>query len=321
MRVLITGANGYLGGWVTHTLESQGHTVSGYTSHDQLFYKTKDKPQIRLHQADVIILLGWYSKVGNAHPELQQESLARTIEYVKHVNKKQYVIFASTVGVYGNPSDDNERLVNEEHSINPLDYYSKCKVAAESFIRANCDKACILRIGSLMGRGYEDSENNLRYRTKKELVVNAFAIEGYKNQCINVWHPNAYKPVIHVKDTADIIARLSGLYDLDIPIVDTINVCHKNYRAISIAETVASITKALVYTIPSPQNDNQRSVLLDNRKLLTLFPDLKGSGWSRGLKETIKEFKDYEEGITDRNTPWNQERTQSSLSIKQCTDS
>lgn len=295
MRIFLTGANGYLGGWTIHKLEEFGHTVLGMDSHHCLHHLTKGEAwevnqKSGITSIECVIALGWYSSVGNKHPHLQEESANNVKSIVNRLvsdgKKGVRFIFPSSACVYGHTGDN---IVTEDNFTNPLCEYSKRKCEVETFIKKNLSNYVILRFGSMMGLGIPG------LRTKTELVVNAFASDGYIKKRITVWNPDDYKPLIHVKDAAEIIARAamgvlpSGIF----------NACTQSVRAIEIARYAAQVTGASIEVIPS-KDGISRSCLMSSTKLnehLTRYEPTK-------YEQTIEEFSTYKPSPNDRNVPW-----------------
>jgi nucleoside-diphosphate-sugar epimerase len=225
--VLLTGASGYLGGHVYTSLEDvkRGWDPEG---------------------CDTVIHLAWHAVPGDKEPELQQDSLKRTIELAERCRGRNVrMVFASTASVYG----DTEAICDETHHIDPRCAYTRSKLAAEKLLEVYFkERLCVLRMGSLMGQGVT--------RTKRTVIVNAFAT----SDPIECWNPDCWKPVLHVKDAALIVLRAaserwSGIY----------NVAEGSYRAIDIANRVSAITGARVEEVED--RNGRRSVRMDCDKL------------------------------------------------------
>lgn len=293
MRVYVTGANSYLGGHLLPLLEERQHEVIGLDSHGGFVHITKSIPMkdVCISTCQVVVPLGWYTSVGNSHPELQEESLKKVsglMQYIAHEKLDIHVIFPSSAAVYGNHGD---KLVNENSALYGKCDYSRAKLKAETAIRELLpNQHTIYRLGSLMGLGCAG------VRTKRELVVNAFCIDGYTKHKIEVWNHEDWKPVLHVNDAAGlIILAIEGGKLLR----GTYNACIGSSRAINIAKLVARVTGATIDIINS--DHEPRSCNLDASKLGAIVNNYSSF---RKIKETISEFREYVETPNDRNTPW-----------------
>lgn len=285
MNVAVTGANGYLGGWLTEGLVSTGHSVSAFDSHGRNLLTHATFP---VRNADAIVHLAWYAKPGNGEQKIQYECLERTKTLVDETTDNQFVVFASSAAVYG---DAGDRVFTEGDTVRPGCCYSKCKASAEAYICRGTSRSVSFRFGSLMGRG--------RVRTKTNLCVNAFAIGGYHAVRIEVWNPESWKPVLHVRDAADLIVRCVGEMWAKKGTGLVVNAAQGAYRAGDIA-SLASHFAGDVEVVMVADRSGPRSCRMDCSLLRSLVPDFR----SRGLWGAIKEFKDYVPAIEDVERGW-----------------
>lgn len=283
MNVHITGANGYLGGWLVSTLLESGHSVSGEDSHGRPTHG-RDNVELARRYADVVVHLAWYTSAGNNQPLLQQFCLDRTKSLVDSLNgTTQRLIFTSTASVYGERTEE----MFESSPLEPNCHYSKAKVEAERYIKDRLgDSATIIRLSSLMGKGIT--------RTKREVAVNAMAIDGYRNKKIEVWNPEASKPILHVRDAATLITKIVG----DEQLYHYLNMAAFSYTAYYIASAVSALTGASVQIVGD--RSGPRSCLLNCDRLNLMFPKY----LYRNLEDTIREFRDYVPTDKDKNIPW-----------------
>lgn len=285
MNILVTGANGYLGGVLTHGLSSIDPRVTLWNSHGE---PLKGWNRFPLKRADIVVHLGWYSKVGDGEKALQFECLRRTGDLIYEMREDARIVFASSASVYG---DGGDYEFSEGDVPEPGCTYSKCKLAAEEMIRERKGPYCIFRFGSLMGRG--------RTRTKTELCVNAFATSGYSTGMIEVWNPQSWKPILHVADAANLIreaTRIGGEWN------GIFNAAEGIYRAIDIANIVARVTQAQVSLVKDqsgPRSTKLKCTALDTKIVES------GMKWSpRWIEDTVREFRGYKPTLLDKNTPW-----------------
>lgn len=262
MQIYLTGANGYLGRWTRKLLEDRGHTVR--TPEDQI-------PDYHLLRSDVVVHLGWHSRAGSDEPEKQIDSLERTKKLLAQLRFHQRIIFASSAAVYGRTGD--AEMDERERGIDPVCVYGRAKLTAESYVVQRLPwRHLILRFGSLMGRGWG--------RDKTDVIVNAFASQGYSTGRIELWHPDSWKPVLHVQDAAEIIARAvqrpgwSGTY----------NAAEGCYRARELAGIASAITGAKVEIVEGQRGT--RSCRLDCSALREEMPDMH----FRTVEDAIREF-------------------------------
>lgn len=279
-RILVTGANGYLGGWLLKEITRLGWYVSGLDSHGGLVYG----PSI-MHpkEADAIVHLAWYSSAGDKHSALQLSCLNATKQLVSRCSDSIPFVFASTASVYG---DGGTKEWSERDEPQPNCAYSMSKALAESIINTDLRKPVIFRFGSMMGLGVT--------RTKTEVCVNGLASEGWTRGTIDLWNPDSYKPLIHVRDAAELIIQA-----IQEQWVGTYNAAVDSLRAIEVAEMVRAVTGAEIRTVED--RTGTRSCRLDCRKLID---KRQGNLLPRTVQQTIMEFKGFVPSPSDRNIPW-----------------
>lgn len=293
MNVYLTGANGYLGGWLLKELLDAGHNVHAVSAHGDLVHGY-GCGQERLTTADVIVHLAWYSSAGDSCPHLHErclhltEGLAKQIHWLdNHIplvsGESRRLIFTSTASVYGHCPD---RECTEAHPVHPLCAYTRAKAAAEETIREKVRRHVIVRLGSLMGLG--------RTRTKTDLLVNGCAVDGYLRREIPISHPDSCKPILHVQDAARLLRLL-----VESPArCGTLNAAAVSPTVLQVAKLAGMLTASPVREVPG--TCPERSIRLACHRLREWFPSL----LFRVLSDTIQEFKDYVEKPTDRNIPW-----------------
>lgn len=287
MRVYVTGSNGYLGAWLVRTLTDRGHVVFGLDSHGRRVTGEGTAEEF-LPTANVVAHLAWYSSAGDRHADLHRWCLDQTEQLIQQVRWQAPThcrfLFASTASVYG---DGGNRAFRETDPVVPNCAYTRAKVAAEDHLsRLLPGRYIILRLGSLMGLGLT--------RTKTELVVNGFASEAYTTGVIRVWNPDAWKPVLHVRDAAMILTEAA-----DRPAwTGTVNAAAMSIQASDIARRVAQLTGARIEIVQDA--GCLRSCILQCDRLVAELPEFQPVT----LTETIQEFTGYVPGVGDRNEPW-----------------
>lgn len=301
MNVLVTGANGYLGAVLVEELKATGHDLYLLDSHwrtlpDRTPLVVPGPLTAFLRRADAVVHLGWYSTAGDGQPELQRKCYENTMALGGLVRpftpRHCRIVFASSSSVYGHCGS---RPLTEEDVPAPNCAYTQAKLAAEKVLvdeLGDPDRVLTFRFGSLMGLGAPGG------RTKTELVVNAFALAGWRRRPIAVWNPDDYKPVIHVRDAARLLRTAvetkgwSGTYNAGLLVK----------KAGEIAATAAAMTGGEIIEVPD--RNGRRSCNLVSDRLLTELPGrtafLATAKW---IPYAIKELKDYLPKPTDWNDP------------------
>lgn len=220
MNILIVGGAGYLGGAVTDLLMNSGHNLLVY---DILLYEdmyrkevpfvlgdVRDREKLKSHLdwADVVIWLA--AVVGDPacalNETLTTEVNTESVRFLRE-NFEGKIIFMSTCSVYGAA----DSLLDEKSSLNPLSLYARTKLHAEEVLAGS--NAIIFRLGTLYG--VSDSYSRIRF----DLVVNTLVMRAGVHGKISVFGGKQYRPLLHVRDVALIIAKClesssSGIYNL-----------------------------------------------------------------------------------------------------------
>jgi nucleoside-diphosphate-sugar epimerase len=292
-KIFCTGHAGYLGSVLFPLLEKKGHEVSGLDNY--LYSEIKDgkfKDDIcsltdmcrATKGKDVVVALAGI--VGDPACGLDEEATriinleaTKLLIDVCEVNKVKRLIFASSCSVYGASQD----WITENSQTNPLSLYAITKLESERLLLNRCDKCepIILRFGTLFG--YSP-------RMRFDLVANIMTATAIIEKQIVVNGGEQWRPLVHVKDVAEIIANFIEFKDAT-KLNLIYNVVHSNYKISKLAEIIAEITGAKV--IERKENKDIR-----NYKVIPNLP-LRIS-LEKGIKELKEhfdkgEFKDYKD--------------------------
>lgn len=180
MRILLTGAAGFIGSNMADRLLAAGHSVVGYdnlsTGRRSFLESALQHPQFSLREADLLdrdslspamkgaeLVIHFAAnadvRFGTEHPrkDLDQNTIAtwNVLEAMREQGCKR-IVFSSTGSVYGEP----EIFPTPETCPFPIQtsLYGASKLAAESLIQAYCEgfgvQAYIFRFVSILGERY-----------------------------------------------------------------------------------------------------------------------------------------------------------------------
>ncbi len=212
MRILVTGARGYLGTVLVQQAQDAGWTVSGV---DIDLYDGSQPKQSRadfedlrisdLQGHDAIVHLAGIS--SDSACDLRSPAAARVngssaVELAQRAKEAGVprFIFASTCSVYGSAPD---RISVEESECMPISSYAHAKHLAERGILAETSTTfapTILRFATLYG---------LSPNLRSDLVVNAMVSSAYRTGeiALNGTGEQA-RPLVHVEDAASTVLDL-----------------------------------------------------------------------------------------------------------------
>lgn len=297
MKVLIVGGAGYLGGALTDILLKTDYDIRVYDGllFEEAYLKevpfvygdirNKEKLKKQLEWADAVVWLA--ALVGDGacalNPEITTEINQDMVGWLSE-NFDGRIIFMSTCSVYG--ARDGE--LTEESPTNPLSVYAVTKLAAEAYLK---DKnAMIFRLGTLFGLG--DTYSRIRL----DLVVNTMTVRGVTEGKLRVFGGEQYRPLLHVKDAARVIAD-----NLETSHTGIFNVHKENIRILDLARAVEKHVPGVELDIVDTTFEDSRNYKASSAKAIKAF----GFSPQYGAEDGIEEVKKLIEAgrIKDYNNP------------------
>lgn len=299
MKVVVTGAAGYIGAATVARLLDAGHTVAGLdclrfggtallgsylTGRFSLTRgDIRDRTLVARVFADADAVVHLAGIVGDpacaAEPDLacavNLDAAVALHEAAGRAGVARFV-FASTCSVYGHcayPAD-------EAAPLNPLSLYAQNKVDAETQLLGAVPggmATTVLRFATVYG---------LAPRMRFDLVVNTLVAHALTTGRVQVFTPAAWRPLIHVADVADAItsvvqapAAMVGTQVFNVGSAD-------NWQLADVARLVAGICGPSVQVDISPVDGDARDYRITTSKLSA------ATGWTacRTLRDGIEEL-------------------------------
>ena len=241
MKVLVTGALGYLGSVMLNKLAAKGFEVrvldavvygnflSSNANLELIRGDIRDQETIVKATKDVEAVIHLAGIIGDAAVKLDTEltvdvNYQATRRLAELCSKKDIrLIFSSTCSVYG--ARPNEKI-SEKSPIAPLSLYAMSKWLSEESIQRRCRNFVIFRLGTLFG---------LSPRMRFDLVINRFIAQAIQEGRITVYGGKQRRPFVHVQDISDIFIEslasdANGIF----------NIGGRNYRILDAAEIFRS---------------------------------------------------------------------------------
>jgi nucleoside-diphosphate-sugar epimerase len=299
VKVVVTGAAGYIGAATVARLLDAGHTVAGLdclrfggtallgsylTGRFSLTRgDIRDRTLVARVFADADAVVHLAGIVGDpacaAEPDLACEvnfdAAVALHEAAGRAGVARFV-FASTCSVYGHcayPAD-------EAAPLNPLSLYAQNKVDAETQLLGAVPggmATTVLRFATVYG---------LAPRMRFDLVVNTLVAHALTTGRVQVFTPAAWRPLIHVADVADAItsvvqapAATVGTQVFNVGSAD-------NWQLADVARLVAGICGPSVQVDINPVDGDARDYRITTSKLAA------ATGWTacRTLRDGIEEL-------------------------------
>ncbi len=319
-KILLIGGGGYIGAVVAKYFLSLG---LGVRVLDKLLYDNEfsirnlkknknfnfingdlcnleDIQESIIDISDVIILAGIVGDpLSKKYPketvEINYNGIKSCLNFFKNKNLKK-VIFISTCSNYG--LTNNDELVDESFSLNPLSIYAKTKVDIEKFILDNNKdfdfSPIILRFATAFG---------LSPRMRFDLTINQFTNDLIKNNQIDVYDPDTWRPYCHVNDFATVLFKLLNLEDDTLRNqVFNVGSNENNFTKRQIVELISKKMKKKCIIKYTGDGPDKRDYKINFNKI-NKFIDHKMVSVSDGVDEIIEcvNKKQFEDTYTNKN--------------------
>jgi len=315
LKILVTGACGYVGSLLVPRLLADGHKVVGY---DQQFfgdaYLPKDNDSLTMVKADIrdITSFRWALKGCDAVIHLAclsndyccqlDEALSTEINYnafeplvmtAKHEGVKRF-IYCSSSSVYG-VSDAPD--ITEEHPLVPLTLYNKYKGMCEPLLWKHQapDFTCVtIRPATVCGYAP---------RMRFDLTVNVMTLHAVKRGMISVFGGKQRRPNLHIKDMVDTYRLMLAAPAHKIA-GQTFNVGKQNMTVMEIAQLIQKTLPTVGFPQPSitvEESQDNRSYHVNSDKIARVLGFVPRYSVEDAIRDMCIKFESghWKDGLTN----------------------
>ena len=300
MKVLVTGAAGYLGSVLVPQLLKQGYDVVAIDNFmynqssllDSCFYENlnivrgdaRDRELVAKHVQDVDIIIPLACLTG-APISKKDPIAARTTntDAVKMLMdlkaKDQRVIFPTTNSGYGIGQKD--KFCDENTPLNPISLYGQLKVEAENAV-LNAGNSITLRLATVFG---------VSPRMRLDLLVNDFTYRAVFDRFIVLFEAHFKRNYIHIRDVARAFIHCIENFDNMKNEPYNVGLSDCNISKKDLCEEIKTQVPEF-YFIESPigKDPDKRDYIVSNEKIESkgFKPEF---SLSFGIKELIKGYE------------------------------
>lgn len=304
MKVLLTGADGYIGVRMGDVLLRRGHDVvgldSGFHRAGWLYHSTDRRPYLvtddtrnvtvdDLRGYDAIVHLAEVSNdpVGELNQDMtfsiNHHGTVRLATLAKQAGVERFV-HMSSCSVYGGSGDAPSR---ETDPTDPLTSYAVCKVLVERDVSALADDSfspTFMRNATAYGASP---------RQRFDLVVNDLAASAFLYHEIRMASDGTpWRPFVHVLDISNAAACiLEAPRDVIHDEIFNVGSNEQNHQVRQIAEIVGSLVPSCSLSFGEPSAD-RRNYRADFTKIHEQLPGFE-CRWDveRGVRELLEIFE------------------------------
>jgi len=164
LKVLVTGASGFIGSRLSQKLLENGHSVTGLVN-EKILENSKIKTvnadlsdsnfSLPDEKYDVVFHLAAVTPMEKNKKKVKKVNYDGTVNLFNQIkNKTKFLVYISGLGVFG---DSKDKIIDESTPLHPDTNYAKIRLEAQQYLEAKCKEYSIpitvVYLGEVYGNG------------------------------------------------------------------------------------------------------------------------------------------------------------------------